>query len=143
VTAEALVPVIDAHTTAGKRANLDVRYDEAVHAGSARAVERQHAKGKKTARERIALLIDDGSFIELDGVRPASLDHLRHPIVPTATVCAKLIYACAEATVPAERGYVDVVIAPSKTRSYVTRSLRMLQNKRQPPPPGKQVNIPL
>src|SRR3981189_640777 len=56
----------DIHTTAGKLADLYRRYDEAVHAGSARAVEKQHAKGKKTARERIALLLDPGSFIELD-----------------------------------------------------------------------------
>jgi propionyl-CoA carboxylase beta chain len=54
------------HTTAGKLAELTRRYDEAVHAGSARAVEKQHAKGKKTARERIAVLLDEGSFIELD-----------------------------------------------------------------------------
>src|SRR5256714_310147 len=40
--------------------------DEAVHAGSARAVEKQHARGKKTARERIAMLVDPGSFVELD-----------------------------------------------------------------------------
>jgi propionyl-CoA carboxylase beta chain len=56
----------DIHTSAGKLADLQHRYDEAVHAGSARAVERQHAKGKKTARERIELLLDEGSFIELD-----------------------------------------------------------------------------
>ncbi|WP_285666455.1 acyl-CoA carboxylase subunit beta [Actinorhabdospora filicis] len=40
--------------------------DEAAHAGSARAVEKQHARGKKTARERIAMLLDEGSFVELD-----------------------------------------------------------------------------
>ncbi|RSN13083.1 acyl-CoA carboxylase subunit beta [Amycolatopsis roodepoortensis] len=56
----------DIHTTAGKLADLYRRYDEAVHAGSARAVEKQHAKGKKTARERIDLLLDEGSFVELD-----------------------------------------------------------------------------
>ena len=56
----------DVHTTAGKLADLYRRNDEAVHAGSARAVEKQHAKGKKTARERIDLLLDPGSFIELD-----------------------------------------------------------------------------
>ncbi len=56
----------DPHTTAGKLAELVRRYDEAVHAGSARAVEKQHAKGKKTARERVAALLDQGSFIELD-----------------------------------------------------------------------------
>src|SRR6187397_1435748 len=56
----------DIHTTAGKLADLDRRLDEAVHAGSAKAIEKQHAKGRKTARERIALLFDEGSFVELD-----------------------------------------------------------------------------
>ena len=54
------------HTTAGKLAELDRRIDEAVHAGSAKAVEKQHAKGKMTARERIEKLFDEGSFVELD-----------------------------------------------------------------------------
>lgn len=57
---------IDMHTTAGKIADLQRRIDEATHAGSARAVEKQHAKGKLTARERIGLLLDEGSFVELD-----------------------------------------------------------------------------
>ncbi|UBI37114.1 MULTISPECIES: acyl-CoA carboxylase subunit beta [Streptomyces] len=57
---------IDIHTTAGKLADLRRRIDEATHAGSARAVEKQHAKGKLTARERIELLLDEGSFVELD-----------------------------------------------------------------------------
>ncbi|BAU85671.1 acetyl/propionyl-CoA carboxylase, carboxyltransferase subunit [Streptomyces laurentii] len=57
---------IDIHTTAGKIADLQRRTGEATHAGSARAVEKQHAKGKLTARERIALLLDEGSFVELD-----------------------------------------------------------------------------
>jgi propionyl-CoA carboxylase beta chain len=56
----------DPHTTAGKIDDLMRRYDEAVHAGSARAVEKQHSRGKKTARERIDLLLDPGSFTELD-----------------------------------------------------------------------------
>jgi propionyl-CoA carboxylase beta chain len=56
----------DTHTTAGKIADLLRRNEEAVHAGSARAVEKQHAKGKKTARERIEALLDPGSFTELD-----------------------------------------------------------------------------
>jgi propionyl-CoA carboxylase beta chain len=57
---------INIHSTAGKLADLERRVDEAVHAGSARAVEKQHARGKKTARERIELLLDEGSFVELD-----------------------------------------------------------------------------
>ncbi|MEW2356927.1 acyl-CoA carboxylase subunit beta [Spirillospora sp. NPDC029432] len=57
---------IDVHTTAGKIADLERRRYEAVHAASARAVEKQHAKGKMTARERIEALLDDGSFVEFD-----------------------------------------------------------------------------
>lgn len=56
----------DVHTTAGKLADLQRRTQEATHAGSARAVEKQHAKGKLTARERVGLLLDEGSFVELD-----------------------------------------------------------------------------
>ncbi len=58
----------DPHTTAGKIAVLLQHQDEAIHAGSARAVERQHAKGKMTARERVDRLLDPGSFTELDGL---------------------------------------------------------------------------
>ncbi|MEE1927869.1 acyl-CoA carboxylase subunit beta [Streptomyces sp. TRM 70351] len=56
----------DIHTTAGKIADFRRRTTEATHAGSARAVEKQHAKGKLTARERVELLLDEGSFTELD-----------------------------------------------------------------------------
>ena len=56
----------DIHTTAGKLADLYRRNEEAVHAGSARAVQKQHARGKQTARERIDALLDTGSFVELD-----------------------------------------------------------------------------
>src|SRR3954469_24395715 len=40
--------------------------EEALHAGSERAVQRQHEKGKLLARERIEYLLDEGSFHELD-----------------------------------------------------------------------------
>src|ERR1700712_1177861 len=68
MSAESVPPEssVDAHTTAGKLAELGRRYDEAVHAGSERAVDKQHAKGKHTARERVAMLLDEGSFVEFD-----------------------------------------------------------------------------
>lgn len=56
----------DLHTTAGKIEDLRDRVEEAIHAGSERAVEKQHAKGKKTARERIEMLVDPDSFTEID-----------------------------------------------------------------------------
>src|SRR4051794_27263064 len=57
---------IDTSTTAGKLADLRRRVSEVASAGSARAVEKQHARGKKTARERLEMLLDEGSFIEMD-----------------------------------------------------------------------------
>ncbi|HVE74956.1 MAG TPA: acyl-CoA carboxylase subunit beta [Mycobacteriales bacterium] len=56
----------DIHTTAGKLAELRRRNDAAEHAGSQRAVDAQHAKGKMTARERVEAFIDPGSFVETD-----------------------------------------------------------------------------
>jgi len=34
--------------------------------GGEKAIEKQHQRGKYTARERIALLLDEGSFEEMD-----------------------------------------------------------------------------
>jgi acetyl-CoA carboxylase carboxyltransferase component len=45
---------------------LAKRREAAIHAGSERSVERQHAKGKMLARERVEYLLDEGSFHELD-----------------------------------------------------------------------------
>jgi len=56
----------DPHTTAGKIAGLERRRSEAVHAGSEQAVAKQHERGKRTARERIDMLLDPGSFTEFD-----------------------------------------------------------------------------
>ena len=56
----------DLSTTAGKIADLRARYQEAVLDAEATAKDKQHAKGKGTARERIELLVDPGSFVELD-----------------------------------------------------------------------------
>ena len=56
----------DISTTAGKLADLKKRYHEAVTLASENAIEKQHAKGKKTARERIEMLLDPGSFVEVD-----------------------------------------------------------------------------
>ncbi|HEV2888938.1 MAG TPA: acyl-CoA carboxylase subunit beta [Frankiaceae bacterium] len=67
MTAEA-VPPVDLHTTAGKLAQLEHKREEATHAGSAKAVESQHAKGKMTARERIEAFLDPGSFVETDAL---------------------------------------------------------------------------
>jgi acetyl-CoA carboxylase carboxyltransferase component len=54
------------HPLSERLTDLARRKDEAYNAGSPRAVERQHAKGKMTARERLEYLLDPDSFMELD-----------------------------------------------------------------------------
>ena len=50
--------------------------EKALRGGGERRIEQQHAKGKMTARERLDLLLDEGSFTELDRfvmARPSEL----------------------------------------------------------------------
>ena len=68
---------IDTTTTAGKLADLKRRVTEVANAGSERAIEKQHARGKKTARERLELLLDEGSVRRDGQVRPAPLGRVR------------------------------------------------------------------
>ena len=53
-------------TTAAALQQLNEKTDAAVTAPEALAQEKQHARGKKTARERVDALLDEGSFVELD-----------------------------------------------------------------------------
>src|SRR5690348_7290414 len=60
-------PVTTAPVTMGQRiAQLREMRDIARLGGGERRIQQQHAKGKLTARERIDLLLDEGSFEELD-----------------------------------------------------------------------------
>lgn len=47
---------------------LQARLEQAHHPASPEAVARQHARGKLTARERLDLLLDEGSFVETDAL---------------------------------------------------------------------------
>ena len=57
----------DPHTTAGKAAELSRRRAEA-QGGRDKAIEKQHARGKKTAMERVLELLDEDSFQQIDGL---------------------------------------------------------------------------
>ena len=59
---------LNLHTTAGKIAEFRRRRAEAEVPSGQAAVEKQHARGKHTARERIDLLVDAGSFVEFDAL---------------------------------------------------------------------------
>lgn len=58
---------IDIHTTAGKIADLKGRREQSVTRRK-ESVDKQHAKGKLTAWERIERLLDADSFQQLDGL---------------------------------------------------------------------------
>jgi propionyl-CoA carboxylase beta chain len=61
---ESVAPV--AHPIEERLEQLEKLREQAVHAGSPKAVERQHARGKLLPRERLEQLLDPGSFVELD-----------------------------------------------------------------------------
>ncbi|HKD19375.1 MAG TPA: carboxyl transferase domain-containing protein, partial [Thermoanaerobaculia bacterium] len=46
--------------------DLEALREKRLEGGGAERIERQHAEGKLTAHERIELLLDRGSFLELD-----------------------------------------------------------------------------
>ena len=55
-------------STADKLDRLRALREEALLGGGAKRVEHQHRRGKLTARERLDLLLDEGSFHELDAL---------------------------------------------------------------------------
>jgi propionyl-CoA carboxylase beta chain len=63
---ESVTDIPDLSTTAGKIADLRIRYQEAVVDAEKTAQAKQHAKNKLTARQRVELLLDTGSFTEID-----------------------------------------------------------------------------
>ena len=56
------------HTTAGKLAELRRRTEASRHPGSEAALEKRRTLGKRTARERLDVLLDEGSFVETDAL---------------------------------------------------------------------------
>src|SRR5438874_5665969 len=59
-------PHVAAHPTLSKTELLAAKNQEALLGGGQARIDAQHKKGKLTARERIDLLLDPGSFNELD-----------------------------------------------------------------------------
>ena len=63
-SASAVVP--KPHPITERLGQLAALREQALHAGSEKAVQRQHERGKLTARERLEILLDPGSFHEFD-----------------------------------------------------------------------------
>ena len=65
---ENLQQEFDLSTTAGKLADFYARRECSFAPSGEAAIEKQHARGKNTARERIEMLLDEGSFVEFDAL---------------------------------------------------------------------------
>ncbi|GGG43584.1 methylmalonyl-CoA carboxyltransferase [Kocuria dechangensis] len=58
----------DLTTTAGKIADFHDRRARAEAPAGQAAIDKQHSRGKNTARERVEMLLDEGSFVEFDAL---------------------------------------------------------------------------
>ena len=58
----------DLSTTAGKLADFYARREHSYAPSGEAAIEKQHARGKNTARERIEMLLDEDSLVEFDAL---------------------------------------------------------------------------
>ncbi len=54
--------------------DLDERRDKALLGGGTSKIDKQHQSGKLTARERIDVLLDKGTFVEVDGFIESRID---------------------------------------------------------------------
>lgn len=54
--------------------DLDERQGKAVMGGGQLKIDKQHEQGKLTARERIDILLDKGTFVEVDGLIESRID---------------------------------------------------------------------
>ena len=66
--AEKIAAHPELHTTAGKLADFLSRRETAEVEMAARAHEKQSARGRQSARDRVNQLLDEGSFVELDAL---------------------------------------------------------------------------
>ena len=93
-----------ASSTWGRLAELRQVKQDACAGPSRQATERQHARGKLTARERIALLLDPDSFVEFEQLRrhratgfglEASQPHTDGVVTGWGTVHGRVVFVCA------------------------------------------------
>ena len=54
--------------------NLEQRREKVLQGGGQAKIDKQHKSGKLTARERIDILLDKGTFVEIDGMMESRID---------------------------------------------------------------------
>ena len=107
-------------------------------------MEKQHTSGKLTARERLDLLYDAGTFVETGlFVKHHCTNFGMEKKDNAAEMIAQYDDMMMNPYVAASNGFVDDVILPSETRYRVIEALRTLRGKQAQIPAKKHGNIPL
>jgi len=115
------------NTTENKLQELKEREEKELAMGGAKGVEKQHDKGKLTARERLEALFDPHSFRELDMFVRHRCTHfdMSKTFIPGegvvtghGTVNNRLVYAYSQDS--GERGFRKVSILSLDTATYFT-----------------------
>ena len=85
--------------------DLEERRGKAIMGGGQLKIDKQHEQGKMTARERIEVLLDPGTFVEVDGfvesrINDFDLDKRRVPgdgvVTGYGEIAGRLIFVCSE-----------------------------------------------
>lgn len=106
--------------------------EEARLGGGAKRVEAQHARGKLTARERLALLLDEGTFQEVDPFIIPLITFIDSPGFLPGTAQehggiirhgAKIVYVYSEATVPK----ISIVTRKAYGGAYIVMSSKCIR----------------
>lgn len=88
-----------------KLQDLQDRKEKIMEGGGQKRIEKQHEKGKLTARERMGLLMDEGSFVEMDAFvehrcNQLGMENTKAPaegvVTGYGTVNGRLVYAYAQ-----------------------------------------------
>ena len=135
-------------------ARLAERKEQALHAGSEEAVQRQHDRGKMTARERIDHVLDEGrsrsstcwpagpsEAVEI--VHRRELAEAAGPAARRAEFIEAYTERHANPYEAAERGPSMTSSTRPTTRRVLVRSRAFLHTKREEFPKRKHGNMPL
>ena len=85
--------------------DLEERRGKAIMGGGQLKIDKQHEQGKMTARERIEVLLDPGTFVEVDGfvesrINDFDLDKRRVPgdgvVTGYGEIAGRLVFVCSE-----------------------------------------------
>ncbi len=85
--------------------DLDTKREKAMLGGGQEKIDKQHLQGKMTARERITILLDKGTFVEVDGfvesrIDDFGLDKKRVPgdgvVTGYGEINGRLVFVCSE-----------------------------------------------